>query len=167
MQIPECFIIQLIDFGEMITIKVKKLNNNAKLPTKAHSSDFCYDCVAITEEEIAPNVWKYGLGLSFEIDRQSCYFAYNDLNLSIDARPRSSIWKTGMILSNCVGTIDEDYRGEVCAIFYHVFPDRPRYKIGDKIIQIKLGEAESVKFKEVRELSSTERGSGGFGSTGN
>lgn len=167
MQIPECFIIQLIDFGEMITIKVKKLNNNAKLPTKAHSSDFCYDCVAVTEEEIAPNVWKYGLGLSFEIDRQSCYFAYGDLNLSIDARPRSSIWKTGMILSNCVGTIDEDYRGEVCAIFYHVFPDRPRYKIGDKIIQIKLGEAESVKFKEVRELSSTERGSGGFGSTGN
>lgn len=167
MRTPECFIIQQISFGGMITVKVKILNDNAKVPTKAHSSDFCYDCIAVSEEEIAPNTWKYGLGLAFEIDRKSCHYVDNDLDLSIDARPRSSIWKTGMVLSNCTGTVDEGYRGEVCAIFYHVFPDRPRYKVGDKIVQIKLGDAEHIVFEEVDELSSTERGSGGFGSTEN
>lgn len=147
-------------------IKIKKLHPDAVIPSKGHDSDFCYDCVAVSEEEIAPNVWKYGLGLSFEIDRDSSLYDALEVNLSIDARPRSSVWKTGMILSNCEGTIDEGYRGEVCAIFYHVMPDMPRYKVGDKIIQIKLGDAEALEFEVVEELSDTERGSGGFGSTG-
>lgn len=145
-------------------IKIKKLNPNAIIPSNAHSDDFCYDCVAVSEEEIAPNVWKYGLGFAAEIERDD--YLSDSYALAIDARPRSSIWKTGMVLSNCVGTIDEGYRGEICAIFYHVMPSMPRYKVGDKIIQIKLGIAEKCDFKEVNELSSTQRGEGGFGSTG-
>lgn len=147
-------------------VKIKRLNDKAVIPTKAHKSDFCYDCVATSEEEIAPNVWKYGLGLAFEIQPESSIYPIEDYAFSIDARPRSSIWKTGMILSNCEGTIDLDYRGEVSAIFYHVMPNMPRYKVGDRIIQIKLGEAEIINFIESDNLSETARGDGGFGSSG-
>ena len=85
---------------------------------------------------------------------------------SIDARPRSSVWKTGMILSNCEGTIDELYRGEVSAVFYHVMPNMPRYKVGDRVCQIKLGWTEHLDFVEVEELNMTERADGSYGSTG-
>ena len=147
-------------------IKLKKLNPAAAIPAKSKMLDFCYDCVAVSEEEIAPNVWKYGLGFAVEMDRESSYFHTNDLSLSLDIRPRSSVWKTGMVLANCEGTVDEGYRGEVCAIFYHVMPNMPRYKVGDRVCQIKLGDAEVLDFIEAEELSDTERGSDGFGSTG-
>lgn len=81
-------------------------------------------------------------------------------------RPRSSVWKTGMVLSNCVGTVDEQYRGEVAVIFYHVLPDMPKYNVGDRVAQICLGKTENIEFEEVDELSETVRGTGGFGSTG-
>jgi dUTP pyrophosphatase len=71
-----------------------------------------------------------------------------------------------MILSNCEGTIDELYRGEVSAVFYHVMPNMPRYKVGDRICQIKLGWTERLEFNEVDELDDTVRGDGGYGSTG-
>lgn len=146
-------------------VKIKKLNPNAVVPFKTYEKDFCYDCIATSCEEVAPNVYKYGLGISAEIVRPEMFADDNSINYSIDARPRSSIWKTGMILSNCEGTIDELYRGEICAVFYHVMPNMPRYKVGDKIIQIKLGLTRSMEFDEVEELSETERGQGGFGST--
>lgn len=103
-------------------VKLKKLNENAQLPYKANEGDFCYDVVAVSEEEIAPNVWRYKLGFAYEMDRESLknyVFAYEygkkitDLkeileifNISIDARPRSSVWKTGMMLANCEGTLN-------------------------------------------------------------
>lgn len=167
-------------------VKVKKLDNNAQLPHQAKSKDFCYDVWAVSEREVAPNIWEYGLGLAFELVRpeSKCFFMINPLGntldgnlnealssdkikLSIDFRPRSSIWKTGMILSNCEGTIDELYRGEVKAYFYQVIPGMPRYKVGDRIGQIKLGLTLPLEFKEVDELdTNTERGTDGFGSTG-
>ena len=60
-------------------------------------------------------------------------FAESPMLLSIDFRPRSSVWKTGMVLANCEGTIDEHYTGEVAAIFYDIMPDMPNYEVGDKI----------------------------------
>lgn len=167
-------------------VKVKKFKKDAAIPYKTHESDFCYDCVAVSEEEIAPNVWKYGLGIAFQIERgletistglachggkvsehhTKCDFSRSPIQLSIDARPRSSVWKTGMVLSNCEGTIDEQYIGEVSAVFYHVMPDMPRYKVGDRICQIKLGFTLPMEFEEVEELNTTERGSGSYGSTG-
>lgn len=144
-------------------VRVKKLNPNAVIPFKTHDSDFCYDCVAVSREEIAPNVYKYGLGLAFEIVRED---GSVETVMDLDARPRSSVWKTGMVLSNCTGTIDESYRGEVCAIFYHVLPDMPIYEVGDRVVQICLGKTEQIEFEETDELTSTERGTGGFGSTG-
>lgn len=143
-------------------VKVKKLNDKAVIPFKKHDSDFCYDVVATSCEEIAPNVYKYGTGLAFQIDRNGVL----GYNVSIDFRPRSSVWQTGMVLANCTGTIDEDYRGEVSAIFYHIFPDMPIYKVGDRIGQIKIGTTLPMHFEEVEELDNTQRGDGGFGSTG-
>lgn len=146
-------------------VKVKKLNENAVIPFKTYEKDFCYDVVAVSEEEVAPNVWKYGIGLAFQIDRESL-FGHRYLNLSIDLRPRSSVWKTGMVFSNCEGTIDELYTGEVFAVFYHVFPNMERYKVGQRIGQIKIGTTMPIEFVIVDELDETERNSGSYGSTG-
>lgn len=171
-------------------VKIKKLHKDAIIPFKKYDDDFCYDVVAVSEEEVAPNVWKYGLGFALQIERGreivengladvdiygNCYGIvgeqsinlYNSpLKFSIDFRPRSSVWKTGMVLSNCEGTIDESYTGEISAVFYHVMPNMPRYKVGDRIGQIKIGATFPIEFKEVDELSETERGSGSYGSTG-
>ena len=155
-------------------VKIKKTHKDAVIPYKTHTEDFCYDCVAVSEEEIAPNVWKYGLGLAFQIKRRvelidpdlAIDFNCGKIDLSIDARPRSSVWKTGMVLSNCEGTIDELYTGQVSAVFYHIMPNMPRYRVGDRICQIKLGFTLPMDFVEVEELNETSRGDGGYGSTG-
>lgn len=167
-------------------VKIKKLHKDAVIPFKKYNKDFCYDVVAVTEEEVAPNVWKYGLGFALQINRgaepilssfkeQNLYIHpveytidihKSPINLSIDFRPRSSIYKTGMILSNCEGTVDELYTGQIFAVFYHVMQNMPRYKVGDRIGQIKIGMTFPITFKEVDELSETERGEGGYGSTG-
>ena len=146
-------------------VKVKKLNENAVIPFKTYEKDFCYDVVAVSEEEVSPNVWKYGIGLAFQIDRGGI-LENSDAIISIDFRPRSSVWKTGMVLSNCEGTIDELYTGEVYAVFYHVFPNMERYKVGQRIGQIKIGLTIPIEFVVVDELSETERNSGSYGSTG-
>lgn len=147
-----------------MVVKFKKTNENAVVPYKTYKRDFCYDVVATSCEEVAPDVYKYGIGLEFEMAEFPvmgfpCVF-------SIDLRPRSSVWKTGMVLSNCEGTLDELYRGEVAAVFYHVIPTMPRYRVGDRIGQIKVGITIPVEFVEAEELSETERGAGGYGSTG-
>ena len=185
-------------------VKIKKLVDNAKTPVKAHDSDFCYDVFATSCEEIEPGIWKYGIGLAYEIVRdilclgeweeslgvrrvtkvyddgtvesepyispRRLYISqeyYSKFNFSIDFRPRSSVWKTGMILSNCEGTLDELYRGEILAYFYEVIPGKEKYKVGDRIGQIKLGFTLPLEFEVVDELNEdTERGTGGFGSTG-
>ena len=158
-------------------IKLKKVNENAQLPTKGKVGDLCYDVWAVSEEEVAPNVWRYKLGFKYEIEREpirliqgnlGTYFSIpNDISISIDLRPRSGIWKTGMVLSNSEGTLDEFYRGEAMAVFYHVMPNMPRYKAGERIGQIKLGLALPAEFEFVDEINEdTERGDSGFGSTG-
>lgn len=160
-------------------VKVKKTHPDAKIPFKTYEDDFCYDCVATSCEEIAPNVYKYGIGLAFQIDRDEqnlfCHTIETKKHiirtkleawqLSIDFRPRSSVWKTGMVLSNCIGTVDELFIGEVSAVYYHLFTNMPKYEVGDKIGQIKLGFTLPMDFVEVDELDPTERGENSYGST--
>lgn len=87
--------------------------------------------------------------------------------LSIDGRPRSSCYKTGMILSNCEATLDEAYRGRIKVFFYHVITSLPKYKKGDRIVQVKLGFTLPIQWEETNEKwKKTSRGDGGFGSTG-
>ena len=161
-------------------VRFKRLHPDAVVPFKTYPEDFCYDVVATSEEQIAPNVWKYGIGLAFEIQgKPEDLVVENEFgkellripqdrvwNVSLDLRPRSSIYKTGMVLSNSVGTVDDLYRGEVSAIFYRGVTEMPRYRVGDRIGQIKLGFTLPIEFEEVDELGRTLRGDGGYGSTG-
>jgi dUTP pyrophosphatase len=71
-----------------------------------------------------------------------------------------------MVLSNCIGSIDELYTGQVYACFYHVFTNMQKYAVGDKIGQIKIGITLPIDFKVTDELNETERGNNGYGSTG-
>lgn len=171
-------------------VKIKKLHPDAVIPFKTYPSDFCFDCVAVSEEEVAPNVWKYGLGFALQIVRgketieygiaqcdsygnssvvvkeKTIDFTESNIKLSVDFRPRSSIWKTGMMLSNSEGTVDENFTNEISAVFYHVMPNMPRYKVGDKICQCKIGITFPIDFIEVEELEERDRGMKGYGSTG-
>lgn len=138
----------------------------SSVPFKEHESDFCYDCVAVSCEEVAKNVYKYELGIALQIDDEQLKFMDGDIILDIDARPRSSVWKTGMSLCNCEGTIDKDYTGTISAYFYHIMTDMPKYEVGDKVCQIKIGATVPIDFVVVDDLAKTNRGEGGFGSTG-
>ena len=86
-----------------------------------------------------------------------------------DLRPRSSIYKTGLILCNSCGTLDSSYTGEVMAKFYeaHLY-EKDIYNVGDRIIQIVIPgvDPREIIFEEVESLEETERGNGGFGSSG-
>lgn len=139
--------------------------NKTIFPFKKHTTDFCYDAVAVSCEEIAPNVYKYGLGISAQIIRNKEDIG-EPICLSIDVRPRSSIYKTGMVLSNAVGTVDEDYTGEISVIMYHLLTGMPKYNVGDRICQLKIGVTSHMEFIEVDSLDNTVRGDGGYGSTG-
>lgn len=149
-------------FTEVVGIPVlfKKTNENAIMPTKAHNDDFCYDCYAVSEEEIAPNVWKYGLGFALQIENRN---KPADISRCFTLRPRSSVWKTGMVLSNSEATIDDGFVGEISAVFYHVMPNMPRYKVGDKVVQFHLETCNNIMFVETDKLNETERGDNGYG----
>ena len=70
-----------------------------------------------------------------------------------------------MLLTNCVGVIDSDYRGEICAVFLGTCADL-QYKVGDRIAQMIILPIPAVEYQFAEELSTTERGTGGYGSTG-
>jgi dUTP pyrophosphatase len=84
--------------------------------------------------------------------------------------PRSSIRKTKLQLSNSVGVIDSGYRGELQATFNKIITtienQKNDYKVGDRVCQLMIIPHPTIEFNEVNELSNTERGEGGFGSTG-
>jgi len=159
-------------------VKVKFLNELAKMPFRKERADglkdFCFDLYATSCEEVAPNVYKYGTGLAFQICRSlnSERAEYETLGNNeqilhcLSIRPRSSVWKTGMVLANSVATIDEGYTGEVMVVFYHVMPNMPKYEVGDRIGQIYLSSTYDSEFIQVKELNETDRKDGGFGSTG-
>ena len=146
-------------------VKIKKLHPNAVIPFKKYPKDFCYDCVAISCEELSPNVYKYRLGFALQIDRDPIDYKMKQ-NLSIDIRPRSSICNTGLIMSNSIGTVDEPYTGEISVMFYHVIPSLPIYKVGDKVAQMTIGITYPISFIESDDLIPTDRGNNGYGSTG-
>jgi dUTP pyrophosphatase len=138
------------------TVKIKLLHPNARIPKKMIDTDACYDVVAVSKKDLGDGRIHYGLGFALEIPE----------NTQLDLRPRSSIHKTGLILSNCIGTGDEEYRGEYQAFFYHIIPTLPPYEIGDRILQIQMRTREDVVFEITNELSETNRGTDGFGSSG-
>ena len=142
-----------------MNIKFKKLNPKAKTPERAHEHDAGFDLYACTMDwsvnEASGLYTEYGTGLAFEIPKGYAGFLL----------PRSSISKTHHMLKNSVGLIDSGYRGEVK---FRFSPDSTRtaYICGDKIGQIVFLKLLAVKLEESDDLSSSDRGKGGFGSTG-
>jgi len=145
--------------SEKIEIKIKKLHPDAVMPKFARFGDAGADIMAISryfEKETGSLV--YGTGLAFEIP-------YGYVGLLF---PRSSISKTGLSLSNSVGCLDSGFRGEVLFKFNQVVGklENPIYEVGERIGQIVIQKLPEVQFNEVDELSESERGTGGYGSTG-
>jgi len=137
-------------------VKIKRLHPDAVIPRYAKDGDAGMDLVAISKETKLDKI-TYGTGLAFEIP-----VGYVGLIF-----PRSSIRDKDLSLTNAVGVIDSIYRGEVMATFIeHYEPLSVSYEIGDKIAQIIIMPYPQIEFEEVYELSATERGAGGFGSTG-
>ena len=160
-------------------VLIKKFVEEAKLPYKKHADDFCYDLYATSVEEVSPGVLRYHTGIGMQIVRDwekfigvdseqswSMDFRKSPLLLSVDIRPRSSVYKTGLVLCNAEPTVDEGYTGEIQLTFYHVMKDLKPYEPGDRIAQMKIGFTVPCDFEVVCELYEKERGEDGFGSTG-
>lgn len=82
-------------------------------------------------------------------------------------RPRSGLAiKKGITLINCVGTVDSDFRGEVCALIVNLSTEPFVLKDGERIAQMVINKYETIDWLSVEELDESERGKGGFGSTG-
>ncbi len=138
-------------------VKIKKLKPNAVIPTYAKEGDAGMDLVATEILKDTPEQITYGTGIALEIPEGFVGLVF----------PRSSIRKTGLQLSNSVGVIDSGYRGELQATFKKTNGlDSLAYKVGDRIAQIMIIPHPPIEFVESDELSNTERGEGGFGSTG-
>ncbi len=126
----------------------------AVMPAKAHAQDAGFDLTACGIELKGSEVICH-TGLAFEIPDGYVGLLF----------PRSSIAKTGMMLKNSVGVLDSCYRGEVTFKFRRL-DDGKTYEAGDRIGQIIILPYPEINFVESEELSDTERGSGGYGSTG-
>ena len=148
-----------------LKVKIKKLNENAVIPTYSQEGDAGIDLVATSEYYDNDGNIVYGTGLSFEIPKGYVGLLF----------PRSSICKKQQFLTNSVGVIDSSYRGEIMAKFKPVMGsyesildlfESNEYVVNDRIVQLIILPYPQIEFEEVSELSETERGSGGFGSTG-
>lgn len=144
----------------MINLKVKKLHEDAIIPTYATDGSACFDLHAIESIYIDdidyPNI-KIGTGLAFDIPEGWQMLIF----------PRSGIaFKNNVTLTNAVGVVDADFIGEVCVLLSAHSNGELSIKKGDRIAQAQLMPVHRVTFNEVTELSETERGAGGFGSTG-
>lgn len=139
-----------------LQLRMKKLVPEAVVPAYAKPGDAGLDLTATSVEfDESTRKLKVGFGLAMEIP---C--GYVGLLF-----PRSSVHKSGLIMSNCVGVIDSGYRGEVCSIFYVPAGAKP-YAVGDRCAQLIVMPYPQVQTVEADELSETARGAGGFGSTG-
>lgn len=135
-------------------VRFKKLHPDAKAPYQATAGSAGFDLTAVSKEENDYCIW-YGTGLAVEIPEGHVGLVF----------PRSSIYKTGLLLTNSVGVIDSDYRGEISAVFTNI-EFHKEYNVGDRIAQLVIMPIPAVKFEESEELTETKRGAGGYGSTG-
>ena len=147
----------------MLEVKIKKLHKDAVIPKYETIGSVGMDLTAVSKEYDEHGNVVFGTGLAIQIPEG--YYA--------DLRPRSSISKYDLVLANSVGTIDSDYRGELIlkfkpSVYFGVNrgdDDGVMYDVGDRIAQLVILPYPKVSFVEVDDLSETERGTGGFGST--
>jgi len=141
-----------------VPVKAKKLDPNAVIPTYSKDGDAGMDLTITKEIENTSFSVSYGFGIAMEIPKGYVGLVF----------PRSSVRNQDLILSNCVGVIDSGYRGELQATFKKTNGlDSLKYKVGERGAQIVILPYPQIRMIESNELSNTERGEGGFGSTGN
>ena len=139
-----------------VKLGFKKLDPNAQLPKYAHEGDAGMDVFALHDVELPfnkPVIVKTGIAAEIPDGYE------------LQVRPRSGFAAKGITVWNAPGTVDSKYRGEIGVILFSTVPAY-RVNSGDKIAQLVLAPVTFAEPYEVQELSETERGAGGFGSTG-
>jgi dUTP pyrophosphatase len=140
-----------------VMIKVKKLVPESVVPSYSKVGDAGMDLTITDIKENTTFSISYGFGIAMEIPKGYVGLIF----------PRSSVRNQDLILSNCVGVIDSGYRGELQATFKKTQGlDSVSYNVGERGAQIIILPYPTIYMTEVLELSNTERGTGGFGSTG-
>jgi dUTP pyrophosphatase len=148
-------------------INIKKLYKDSILPTKAHTTDAGYVLYAHSKSYDEDGNVVYGSGVAMEIPKDYVGLVF----------PRSSNAKKDLILSNSVGVIDSGYRGEILFKFKpssviekpdlaYIPESIAKYEIGERIGQIIIIPYPDIEFVEVDELDDSDRGAGGYGSSG-
>ena len=143
----------------MLKVRFKKLVPEAVAPYQATDGSAGWDLTATSRELAQGKKAVYGTGLAVEIPKGYVGLLF----------PRSSIHKKALRLSNSVGVIDSDYRGEIKAVFIWegYWPhDCILYQPGDRICQLIILPVPTIEWEESEELTPTKRGEGGYGSTG-
>ncbi len=136
-------------------IKFKKLYEDAAEPKRMTAGAAGFDLTAHGMNWLDHKKIQYTTGIAVEIPPGYVGYLF----------PRSSCYKRGMALTNCVGVIDSDYRGEITFV-YEKKHREDNYHQGERIGQLIIMPIPAVEFIEVEELSETVRGTGGYGSTG-
>ena len=144
----------------MTILKIERLSHNKFLPEYKTEGAAGMDLYAATEKPITLKPLERALiptGLKIELEH----------GFEAQIRPRSGLSiKHGITLINCVGTIDEDYRGEVCIPVVNISNEIYTIEPDERIAQMIIAKVEQAEIKVTVELTETSRGSGGFGSTG-
>jgi len=144
----------------IMKIEIKKLNENAVIPTRGSEQAAGYDLYAATTDVITikpHETVKIGTGLAIAVP--DGYFG------AIFARSGLAA-KQGLRPANCVGVADSDYRGEYIVALHNDTDEERTIEPKERIAQLVVMPYLAVEFDEVDELSETARGAGGFGSTG-
>ena len=145
-------------------VNIKKLHEDAIIPSYATDGDACFDLTCVSVEKHGDLFIQYNTGLAMEIPDGYVGLIF----------PRSSVTKKSMMLKNSVGIIDSGYRGEI-SFRYHRFknevlgmsiPSKNIYEVGDRVGQMMIIPRPEIELNEVDELSDSERGTGGYGSSG-
>jgi dUTP pyrophosphatase len=140
-------------------VRIKRLHEKAVIPSYARIGDAGLDLIATTVNRVDQEQYmEYGTGISLEVPEGYVALLF----------PRSSISTKDLLLCNSVGVIDSGYRGEVKVRFKPMGStwENKNYLVGDKIAQLIIIPFPQIEFEEVKNLASSERGSGGFGSSG-
>ena len=141
-------------------LKIFRMEHNKSVPEYKTEGAAGMDLCAAIDEPVTLNPLERKLiptGLKIELEH----------GYEAQIRPRSGLSiKHGITLINCVGTVDEDYRGEVCVGLVNVSNEPYTIEPQERIAQMVIAKYEQAEIKVVTELSDTERGAGGFGSTG-
>ncbi|MBO6141026.1 MAG: dUTP diphosphatase [Ruminococcus sp.] len=139
---------------------IKKLSENAAIPKRQTPYSAGYDlCSAEDTTALAGETVKVHTGISVEVEgaKDVCLFIYARSSLAT---------KFGLAPANCVGVVDWDYRGEIIVALHNYSDKDYEIKAGDRVAQLVITNVLTPETQEVEELSDTERGEGGFGSTG-